>query len=69
MVTVGLIDGFVKAATGHADWGRSVATAVIDGHLVTVTGVDDKAVLVWNLTGYRYQRQVAPRPGATSKGR
>lgn len=45
-----------------------MTTAVIDRHLVTVTGVDDKAVLVWDLTGYRYQRQVASPVGDNKQG-
>jgi WD40 repeat protein len=52
--TGGLIAGFVKAATGHADWVRSAATAVVDGRAVAITGADDEAVLVWDLaTGKR----------------
>ncbi|MEH0467339.1 hypothetical protein QA943_00495 [Streptomyces sp. B21-097] len=49
-----LIAGPVKAATGHADWVRSAATAVVDGRAVAVTGADDEAVMVWDLaTGER----------------
>lgn len=52
--TGGLIAGSVNAATGHADWVRSAATAVVDGRAVAVTGADDEATLVWDLaTGER----------------
>ncbi|WP_345664193.1 hypothetical protein [Streptomyces venetus] len=52
--TGGVIAGSTKAATGHADWVRSAATAMVDGRAVAVTGADDEAVLVWDLaTGER----------------
>ncbi|MGW7512787.1 WD40 repeat domain-containing protein [Streptomyces massasporeus] len=62
--TGGLIAGSIKAATGHADWVRSAATAVVNGRGLAVTGGDDEAVLVWDLaTG---ERVGAPLPARDS---
>jgi WD40 repeat protein len=60
----GGLAGSIKAATGHADWVRSTATAVVDGRVVAVTGADDEAVLVWDLASG--ERIGAPLPARGS---
>lgn len=43
------VEGAVGAGTAHTDNVWSVATAVVDGRAVAVTGGDEGAVLVWDL--------------------
>lgn len=40
---------FGQVLTGHTDWVVAVATAVVDGRPVAVTGSWDRTVRVWDL--------------------
>ncbi|MET9663611.1 hypothetical protein ABZY11_44010, partial [Streptomyces sp. NPDC006510] len=49
--TGGMVDHRLRQAlVGHTDSVRAVATGVVDGRPVAVTGSDDKTVRVWDLT-------------------
>ncbi|MGY3680393.1 hypothetical protein [Streptomyces sp. TE33382] len=43
-------DRFRCAFTGHTGWVPAVATGVMDGRTIVVTGSRDKSVRVWDLT-------------------